>query len=205
MSKPAGTEGVSRMSPRWGIKLGLAIALSAGLVAVQARSAAAQQQNVDFTVSGTSTIRGWTCSVRGVMAVTPGAGPAQPAAPGFVTGVQAATVTVPVKEFKCPNDEMTQHLLEAMKADKFAEIVYRLEQYEVKGGQTQATGTLTITGVTQPISLPVALKASDKDVQIEGNTRLDMTKFGVEPPVVMLGLLKVGPQIRIEFKGLLAR
>ena len=32
----------------------------------------------------------------------------------------------------CPNDEMTQHLLEAMKADKFSEIVYRLEQ--VRGG-----------------------------------------------------------------------
>lgn len=193
------------MSPRGGIKLGLAVGLSAGLVVVQVRSAAAQQQNVDFTVSGTSTIRGWTCSVRGAMAVTPGTGSAQPAAPGFGNGVQAATVPVPVREFKCPNEEMTQHLLEAMKADKFAEIVYRLEQYEVKGGQTQATGTLTITGVTQPISLPVAVKASDKEVQIEGNTRLDMTKFGVDPPVVMLGLLKVGPQIRIEFKGLLPR
>lgn len=182
-----------------------AVALGAGLVAVQVHSAAAQQQNVDFTVSGTSTIRGWTCSVRGAMAVTPGTGSTQPAAPGFVNGVQAATVTVPVKDFKCPTDEMTQHLLEAMKADKFSEIVYRLERYEAAGGQTQATGTLTITGVTQPISLPVVLKASDPGIQIEGNTRIDMTKFGVDPPVVMLGLLKVGPQIRIEFKGLLAR
>jgi hypothetical protein len=30
-----------------------------------------------------------------------------------------------------------------------------------------------------------------------------MTTYGVEPPVVMLGMLKVGPQIRIEFKGVL--
>jgi hypothetical protein len=42
-------------------------------------------------------------------------------------------------------------------------------------------------------------------VEVEGNTRLDMMKFGIEPPVVMLGLLKVGPQIRIEFKGGVAR
>lgn len=184
---------------------GLGIALCAGLVVVQVHSAAAQQPNVDFNVSGTSTIRGWTCSAKGVMAITPGTGSPQPAAPGFANGVRAATVTVPVKAFKCPEDEMTQHLLEAMKADKFSEIVYRLERYEVNGGQAQATGTLTITGVTQPISLPVALKTSDQGVQIEGNTRLDMTKFGVDPPVVMLGLLKVGPQIRIEFKGLVAR
>jgi hypothetical protein len=31
-----------------------------------------------------------------------------------------------------------------------------------------------------------------------------MTKFRVDPPVVMMGLLKVGPQIRIEFKGVVA-
>ena len=64
---------------------------------------------------------------------------------------------------------------------------------------------MTITGVSQPISFPVALKASPQGVQVEGNTRLDMTKFGVDPPVVMLGMLKVGPQIRIEFKGLVSR
>jgi polyisoprenoid-binding protein YceI len=175
--------------------------LCAGLVFLQAQSAAAQQPNADFNVSGTSTVRGWTCSARGVIAVTPAKSGAQ-AVPGYANGVQTATVTVPVKGFKCPNEEMTQHLLEAMKADKFSEIVYRLDKYEVAGAQTQATGTMTITGVSQPLSFPVALKPSPQGVQVEGSTRLDMTKFGVEPPVVMLGMLKVGPQIRIEFKGL---
>ncbi len=203
----------------------------AGLAVLLVQPARAQQPNVDFTISGTSTVRSWTCSAKGVMAFTPGAGSAQPA-PGFASGVQRATVTVSVKAFTCPNEEMTQHLLEAMKADKFSEIVYRLEKYEVTGGQAQgggrqnetttsaveqptggqsaggqaqATGTLTITGVTQPISFPIALKPSSQGVQVEGNTRLDMTKFGVDPPVVMLGLLKVGPQIRIEFKGVVAK
>lgn len=192
------------MSRRAWIMPGLASVLCARLVVLPAQSPTAQQPNVDFTVSGTSTVRGWTCSAKGVMTVTPGTGSSQPA-PGFARGVQTATVTVPVKAFSCPNEEMTQHLLEAMKADKFSEIVYRLERYEVTGGQAHATGTMTILGVTQSISFPVALKASAQGVQVEGNTRLDMTKFGVDPPVVMLGLLKVGPQIRIEFKGLVAQ
>jgi polyisoprenoid-binding protein YceI len=205
MSRETRGKGASRMSLRKGIVPGFSFALCAGLAVVMARPAAAQSSNVEFNVSGTSTIRGWTCSASGVLALTSGTGSSQPPAPGFANGLQTATVTVPVKGFKCPNDEMTQHLLEAMKADKFSEIVYRLEKYEVTGGQVQATGTLTITGVTQPVIVPVALKASAQGVQIEGSTRLDMTKFGVEPPVVMLGLLKVGPQIRIEFKGLVAR
>ena len=29
-----------------------------------------------------------------------------------------------------------------------------------------------------------------------------MTAYGVEPPVVMLGLLRVRPQIRIQFEGI---
>lgn len=182
----------------------LSMVLGAGLVAMQVQSAAAQQPNVDFNVSGTSTVRGWTCSVRGVLKVTPGAGSSVPA-PGFPNGVQAATMTVPVKDFKCPNDEMTQHLMETMKPEKFPEIVYKLEKYVMAGALAQTTGTLTIQGSTQPISLPLALKASDQGVQIVGNTRLDMTKFGIDPPVVMLGLLKVGPEIRIEVRGLLTQ
>jgi hypothetical protein len=191
------------MSRRTGIVPGAAIVFCAGLVVLQARPVAAQQPNVEFAVSGTSTIRSWTCTVSGVLKVTPGTG-AQPL-PGFTGGIQAATLTVPVKAFKCPEAEMTQHLLDAMKADKFSEITYRLERYEVKGGQAEATGSMTIGGVSAPISIPIAVKASGQALQMEGNTRLDMTKFGIDPPVVMLGMLKVGPQIRIEFKGVVAR
>ena len=160
----------------------------------------AQQPNVDFTVSGTSTVRGWTCTAKGTLAVTPGAG--GPAVPGFPNGVQSATLTVPVKGFNCPNAEMTEHLMQAMHPDKFADIVYKIEKYAVTGDRAQATGTMTIHGSSQPFSLSVVVKGSGAGVALEGSTRLDMTTYGVEPPVVMLGMLKVGPQIRIDFKGL---
>jgi polyisoprenoid-binding protein YceI len=177
-----------------------ATTLAIGLT-ILARPALAQQPNVDFSVSGTSTIRGWTCTVKGVMAATPGSGKA---APGFPNGVQTASVTVQVKNFQCPEDEMRQHLFDAMKPDKFPEIVYKLEKYDMAGAQAQATGSITIGGVTAPITFPIVLKSAPEGVQIEGDTRLDMTKFGIEPPVVMLGMLKVGPQIRIAFKGVIA-
>jgi polyisoprenoid-binding protein YceI len=177
----------------------IATVVCAGLVVLQPATAAAQPPNVDFSVSGTSTVRSWTCTVKGVLKVTPGTG--APALPGMASGVQAATVTVPVKDFKCPNDEMTQHLMETMKPEQHAEITYRLERYVVNGAQAEATGTITINGVTAPLNLPLAVEASGGRVQVAGNTRVDMTKFRIDPPVVMMGLLKVGPQIRIEFKG----
>ena len=166
-----------------------------------AAAVGAQQPNLDFTISGTSTIRGWTCTAKGTMAVTPGPGGGA-AAPAFANGVKTAKVVVPVKAFTCPNAEMTEHLMQAMKPEQFPEIVYTVDKYEITGERAQASGTMTIQGKTQPLAFPVVVKSSGAGVSLEGETKLDMTAYGVQPPVVMLGMLKVGPQIRIEFKGL---
>lgn len=187
-------------SARWGF-VGRVIALLAGMALLPGARAIAQPSGVDFTVSGTSTVRGWTCSVSGTAQVTPGA---STPAPGFPSGVQTATLTVPVNDFDCPEDEMKEHLLEAMRADEFAEITFRLESDQVAGRQAQATGSLTILDATELVSFPISLSQSGTGVEIEGELRLDMTTYGVEPPVVMLGLLRVRPQIRIEFTGRLA-
>ena len=178
-----------------------AIALCAGVSLLHATPATAQGSVVDFTVSGTSTIRGWTCEVEGTADVTPGS--ATPA-PGFSSGVQAATLTVEVASFECPNEEMTEHLFAALKPDEFAEITFQLESYEASGQSTTASGTLTILDTTQSVSFPVTLTPSGAGVEIEGELSLDMTTYGVEPPVVMLGLMTVRPRIRIEFQGLVA-
>ena len=175
-------------------------AVAVGL-ALLAGSEAAAQSTVEFTVSGTSTVRGWTCSVDGTAEVTPGS---STPVPGFDAGVESATLTVPVADFDCPDEEMTEHLFEAMKPEEFAEITFQLESYEASGGGAQASGALTIQAVTQAVTFPIALTPSGAGVEIAGEVRLDMTEYGVEPPVVMLGLMRVRPDIRIEFSGVVA-
>lgn len=174
-------------------------AVAMGLALLAGSPAAAQQSNVDFTVSGTSTVRGWTCSVSGTAAVAPGS---SAPAPGFADGVQSATLTVPVADFECPDETMTEHLMDAMKPAEFAEITFQLDGYEAAGGGADASGALTILGVTRPVSFPISLTPSSTGVTIAGEVGLDMTEYGVEPPVVLLGLLRVGPEIRIQFEGL---
>ena len=95
----------------------LARIVAAGVVALallQGGTAAAQEATIDFTVSGSSTIRGWTCTVPGTAEVTTGS---STAVRGLADGVQAATLSLRVKDFVCPQEEMREHLLEAMKAD----------------------------------------------------------------------------------------
>jgi polyisoprenoid-binding protein YceI len=176
-----------------------ATAVAVGFALLVGSPAAAQQSTVDFTVSGTSTVRGWTCSVSGTAQVTPGS---STPAPGFAAGVQSATLTVPVADFECPDETMTEHLLEAMKPAEFPEITFELQSYEASGGGAQASGSLTIQAVTSPVSVPISLSPAVAGVEIAGEVSLDMTAYGVEPPVVMLGLLRVRPQVRIQFEGL---
>ena len=171
-----------------------------GLALLQAGPASAQRSSVDFTVSGTSTVRGWTCSVTGSAQVT--AGSSTPVR-GLDDGVQTATLSVPVDDFTCPDEEMTEHLLEAMRPDEFPEITFQLEGYEANGQGAVTTGTLTILDATEEVSFPLSLTPSGSGAQIEGELALDMTTYGVEPPVVMLGLLRVRPRIRIQFSGII--
>ncbi|MCH7890857.1 MAG: YceI family protein [Gemmatimonadetes bacterium] len=184
-------------------RTGLARTVTAGIVGLallQAEPASAQRSSVDFTVSGTSTVRGWTCSVTGSARVTVGSStPVR----GLADGIQAATLTVPVRDFDCPQDEMTEHLLEALRADEFPEITFRLVGYEASGQGAVTTGTLTILDATREVSFPLSLTPSGSGVRIEGELALDMTTYGVEPPVVMLGLMRVRPQIRIQFSGII--
>ncbi len=175
-------------------------ALAVGAACVHGGAVAAQQSAVDFSVSGTSTIRGWTCTVTGSTEVTPGS---STAVRGFDDGVRAATLTVDVEDFVCPEDEMRQHLLEAMRAEEFPRITFRLDGYEASGQGAVTNGSLTILDTTQAVSFPLSLTPSGSGVRIEGELALDMTTYGVEPPVVMLGLLRVRPQIRIQFSGTL--
>ena len=184
---------------RTGFSLRFVTAVWLGFALLAGSPAAAQPSTVEFTVSGTSTIRGWTCSVSGTAEVTPGS---SAPAPGFAEGVGSAALTVPVADFECPDETMTEHLLEAMKPAEFPEITFELESYEASGGSARASGALTIQAVTAPVSIPISLSPSGAGVEIAGEVRLDMTEYGVEPPVVMLGLLRVRPEIRIQFEGL---
>ena len=192
---------VARLASR----TGLARAVTAGIVGLallQADQASAQRSSVDFTVSGTSTVRGWTCEVTGSAQVTVGSGAA---VRGLADGVQAATLTVPVGDFVCPDEEMTEHLLEALRPDEFPEITFRLVRYEASGQGAATTGTLTILDAARGVSFPLSLTPSGSGVRIAGEVALDMTDYGVEPPVVMLGLMRVRPQIRIQFSGIITQ
>ncbi len=175
-----------------------AIALAVLVVAsLSSTPTEAQSARAQFEVSGTSTVRGWSCPVEGAMEASPGQ--ASDPLPGFPSGLQSVTVTVQVQEFECPEEQMNEHLLEAMEAPEHPEIVFELQEYSVTDDTAEASGSITIHGVTKPITLEIALVKSADGVRGVGQTEVDMTEFGVTPPSVWLGLLNVGEVVTIDF------
>jgi hypothetical protein len=168
---------------------------------VQAQPAA-QGSPPTFIVSGTSTVRAWSCPAQGGIKVTPGK--SSPPVPGFPNGVQTVAITVPLKAIECEEKEMNDHLREALNEKAYPAIVYQLDQYTLAGDNAaKATGRLTIAGVTRPISLDVKLTPSSQGVRAVGETTIDMTQFKVTPPNLWLGMLKVGKDVRIRFEAVL--
>ena len=68
-------------------------------------------------------------------------------------------------------------------------------------GATQrvtAVGTLTINGIAQHVEIPATLQASENSVQLQAEWILDITKFGIEPPVFMSVTVSSQQEIRLE-------
>ena len=172
------------------------LVLTVGVIVLASAFVRGQNAAPRFEISGTSTVRGWTCPVDGAMSVTPGGGSP---IPGFSDGVQSLTLTVKVNEIECPEERMKEHLQEAMEASTHPEIVYELDQYSLTGDTAQASGTLSVHGVSKPIALEIELVESAGGYRGVGATEINMTDFGVTPPSLWGGLLNVGELVQVEF------
>lgn len=100
---------------------------------------------------------------------------------------------------------MDKKTWEALKTDQYPKITYQLSKIESitpAGGDydIKALGNLTIAGVKQAISMTVKGKIlSNGSLSIKGSKALKMTDFKIDPPTALMGTLKTGNDITINF------
>jgi hypothetical protein len=171
--------------------LGTGLLIQAPGVAQNAPAAGGQ-----ITIEGTSTVRKWSCRVAGVIPSVQAGGEA---VAGLPKGVQKVVVTIPVQSIDCGNGKMNEHLRKALKAEANPEIRYELKRYTA-GDVTRTSGELTIAGTTRPIDLDVGVSAlPDGGARVQGEKEIRMTEWGVKPPSLMMGTMKVGDAVKIKF------
>jgi polyisoprenoid-binding protein YceI len=122
-----------------------------------------------------------------------------------------AEVSIAVRSLKSGKRPMDNVMYEAMKIQQHPKIEYKLIQLTPKSGGAQdskaqfdATGSLTVAGVTRTNTMPVTIeKVGENKAKVSGTTTVKMTDFGIKPPApsvagVSLGI-KTYDDVKITF------
>jgi polyisoprenoid-binding protein YceI len=152
-----------------------------------------------FTIKGTSSLHDWemvseNCSGSLLVDVN-----------SDKLTIQDIKVSVVVKTLKSGKRIMDNKCYDALKYEKFPTIKYQFEKLSslsnTGSGMYKATlhGTLNIAGSSKKVAIHVNITQTDKTITIKGELPLKMTDFGVEPPTALLGTIKTGDAITIDF------
>ena len=156
-------------------------------------------------VEGTSSVRSFKCEAKTFDAVVESTSPTATAAVlGGEKVVTKVDVTVPTNRLDCGNGTMNEHMLKALKAKEHAAVAFRLESYELtrsaEGTVVLMTGELTLGGVTKPITVNAqAQEGENGTLRVIGAHAVNMKEFGLKPPTLMMGTLKVGERVNVRF------
>ena len=182
-----------------------ALILAPALVAWAASHSLTLKPESRLWVSGTSTVRSFQCKAATlettVEAETTGAIAAVLAGQKAVRTVQ---VKVPAAKLDCGNGTMNAHMMKAIKGAGNPTIEFRVASYDVStnadGIAGRLSGSLTLGGVTKPITVAAAgRREADGSLRVTGTHELKMTEYGLKPPTLMMGTMKVGDAVTVHF------
>ncbi|MEJ5995262.1 YceI family protein [Pedobacter sp. Du54] len=157
--------------------------------------------DVFVKVYGTSNVHDWTMTSTGIESQ----GVFKFNSKDELIGLSAFTFTVQARSLKSGKSSMDDRTYKSILADAFPKIVYQLKTATVNplGSnrfQLQTTGSLTIAGATQLITLNVmATLNPDQSITCTGTEKLKLTDYKIDPPSFMLGAMKVGNDLTIKF------
>ena len=146
-------------------------------------------------VNGTSNLHDWTMNAQTVQAegnlVFKG---------DDLQDITSLTFSLPVNGLKSKEDLMDSRAYKSLKEADFKRISFKLNSATVTGNVVKAIGSLTIAGVTKEVALLAkSTVAADGSISFVGSQKLKMSAFGIKPPTFMMGALKVGDEVDINF------
>ena len=183
----------------------LALASLVPLMAASTRAPLDLQPESRLTIYGTSTVRSFQCQASSFDAkIESASNGAVEAVLGGEKAVSNVVVTVPVEKLDCRNSTMNEHMRKALKAPSNPTVVFKVATYDLAksadGVAVTLNGTLTLGGVEKPITVSALAKPGDNGTLLVSGTReIRMTEYGLKPPSLMLGTMKVDERIKVGF------
>ena len=168
----------------------------------------------ELWLDGTSTMHDYESRSKEVtVELFRGPGAAQPAdAAALMALIRSSEVLdvqfqVPVVSLRSDKAALDKNLRKAMKAEQHPNVYFAMKKYSVApaaaAGDTvaiQAEGTLTVAGQERPVSLAARAYPAGEGVWLEGSKKLLMSEYGIQPPKMMMGALKVHDPVTIHYR-----
>lgn len=174
------------------------IAATALLVTGQLNAQSTKKSfSYDITLLGNSNIHKWTMKSHGSnLEASFNLDPSTKQ----LEGIQPLTFNMPVKSLKSDENLLNTRAYDALKADKFPNIVFKLLSATPNGSQMTMKGQLTISGNTRDITLVAnSQKAADGSYILSGTKNIKFSEFGLSAPKYMMGVMKVYDDLTINY------
>jgi polyisoprenoid-binding protein YceI len=172
------------------------------LIHAQTKYKIQETKDIDMKLSGTSTLHNWTMETQTFT------GEAQF---GFKSGniqlnsIKSLSFDLNVTDLKSGEKGLDKNAYKALKTDQYKDIVYKLSSAVImpeKDGRylIKTQGNLSIAGVTKDVAMDVyAVVNKDGSITCTGSDKLLMTDYQVKPPKFMLGAMKTGDAITLNY------
>jgi len=150
--------------------------------------------NLELTVTGTSTLHDWHMTTS--------------AATGLIRTIQkdgsifieSAEVEFLAETLKSGKKAMDKNAYKALETDDNPKISFQLNSIELKNEfKGSVEGNLTVSGKSQKVTMDISLVVSGNQIVVTGSSDFKLTDFQVEPPKVLMGTIKTGNEVSIEF------
>jgi hypothetical protein len=155
-------------------------------------------KSLKMTVRGTSTMHDWESQVEKLECKT-----SYKIDGDQLVDIYDAVIKIPVQSIKSTKGKMMDtKTYEAFNYEKYPYIVFILtgKKFNSANLTAELKGSLAMAGTTKQINLLISYKVlPNGNLQIVGSKKLKMTEFNMEPPTAMMGAIKVGDEVAIDF------
>jgi polyisoprenoid-binding protein YceI len=160
-----------------------------------------ESKDIDMKLSGTSTLHKWAMDAK----TFSGSADFTFKSPGQLSALTSLTFELAVTDLKSGESGLDKNAYKALDIKDHKDITYKLIsatiiQKDEGKYLIKAHGNLTIAGVTKEVTMDVYCSVGkDETISCTGSESLNMTDYAVKPPKFMLGAMKTGDAITLDF------
>lgn len=189
----------NKKSTRFGIMILAALVSLAGSREILAQERFTIDEKSEMVIKGTSTLHDWETKATelngsGVFDIKN----------QTIASIDNFKLLIPVRSLEGSKKGMDNKIYEALKADKAPNIDFELSSIDqVSSDKIVVSGKMTVAGKSKNVKLESSYKIENGSLHVNGTHAMKMTEFDVAPPTAMMGAIKAGDQVQIEYNLIL--